>query len=72
MQEMAEAAKRKDDQLSDMMSRLDAKDKQMSDLIAQITMSKATQAVLAGTQIWRGFRTPVEMEGWGIPLSPRC
>ena len=31
-----------------------------------------TTRMLAGTQIWRGSRTPVEMEGWGIPLSPRC
>ena len=28
--------------------------------------------LLVGIQIWRGFRTPVEMEEWGIPLSPRC
>ena len=29
-----------------------------------------SRLVLAGIQIWRGFRTPVEMEEWGIPLSP--
>ena len=34
--------------------------------------SNSDDRVLAGTQIWRGFRTPVEMEEWGIPLSPRC
>ena len=32
----------------------------------------SSMMVLAGIQIWRGFRTPVEMEEWGIPLSPRC
>ena len=37
---MAEAAKRKENQLSDMMSRLDTKDKQMSDFIAQVTTWK--------------------------------
>ena len=31
------AAKRKDDQLADMMARLDAKDTQIPDLIVQIT-----------------------------------
>ena len=34
--------------------------------------TRAPRALLAGIQIWRGFRTPVEMEEWGIPLSPRC
>ena len=28
--------------------------------------------LLAGIQIWLSFQTPVEMEEWGIPLSPRC
>ena len=34
---MADDARRKDDQLALMLSRMDAKDKQMIDLIAQVT-----------------------------------
>ena len=34
---MADNARRKDDQLASMLSRMDAKDKQMTDLIAQVT-----------------------------------
>ena len=37
MQEMAEDARRKDNQLAAMLSRMDAKDKQMTNLIAQVT-----------------------------------
>ena len=33
---------------------------------------RRSERVLDGTQTWRGFPTPVEMEEWGIPLSPRC
>ena len=36
-QHMADDARRKDDQLAAMLSRMDAKDKQMTDLIAQVT-----------------------------------
>ena len=37
MQDMAEDARRKDNQLAAMLSKMDAKDKQMTNLIAQVT-----------------------------------
>ena len=43
MQQMANDARRKDDQLAAMLSRMDAKDQQMNDLIAQVT-NMATQS----------------------------
>ena len=37
IQQMADDARRKADQLASMLSRMDAKDKQITDLIAQVT-----------------------------------